>query len=98
MASTTNNQSPIPCKILDAYPLLFHNKQPVVNRGRTHGYGKIAVMDEMGVNFVHRCVGQALPLVYLYSPGEQHSTPASMPPSLTTSRPASFTGKLEETR
>ena len=34
--------------------------------GRTHGYGKLAAIGQPGVHFIHGCIGQALPLVYLH--------------------------------
>lgn len=36
--------------------------------GHTYGYGRIADMQPRGVDFVHGCIGQALPLAYLHSP------------------------------
>ena len=34
--------------------------------GRTHGYGAFAQLEAPGVPFIHGCIGQALPLVYLH--------------------------------
>ena len=37
--------------------------------GRTHGWGRLAELAQPGVHFIHGGIGQALPLVYLYTPG-----------------------------
>lgn len=34
--------------------------------GKTHGYGKLAELEQLGVPFVHGCIGQAVPLVFLH--------------------------------
>lgn len=34
--------------------------------GNTHGYGRLAELEKPGVPFIHGCIGQALPLVYLH--------------------------------
>ena len=36
--------------------------------GRTHGAGPLSTVRECGLPFIHGCIGQALPLVYLHQP------------------------------
>ncbi|MBI4023549.1 MAG: hypothetical protein HY360_01120 [Verrucomicrobia bacterium] len=38
--------------------------------GGAHGHREIRRLEPPGVSFVHGCIGQALPLVYLHSPGK----------------------------